>query len=123
MFVGCSTVHVSDVYHIIHAKTNQIIYSQDDQWLNKLWGEYYKVSPLDCFKDFVDRLGGHDDNDGQDDLNPPAMPNIEGMLKRTKNKKQRKMSPLYLTHTVNWSPFQYSFKFHLSKRCVKRVIQ
>ena len=53
MFVGYSTNHAGNVYQFIHAKTNQVIYSRDVQWLNKLWGEYYKQSPEDCLKYFI----------------------------------------------------------------------
>ena len=31
MFAGYSTNHAGDVYQFIHAKTNQVIYSRDDQ--------------------------------------------------------------------------------------------
>ena len=58
--------------------TNQIIYSHDVQWLNKLWGRYYKVIPENCLNYFIDPLEGPDENDGQDDQNLPTMPNIEG---------------------------------------------
>ena len=48
MFVGYITNHAGNAYQFIHAKTNQVINSRDVQWLNKLWGEYYKESPEDC---------------------------------------------------------------------------
>ena len=53
MFGGYYTAYAGDVYHFIHSKTNQIIYSHNVQWLNELWGEYYKVSPEDCLKCFI----------------------------------------------------------------------
>ena len=53
MVIGYLTAHAGNVYSFIHSKTNQIIYSCDVQWLNRLWGEYYKVSPKDCIKYFA----------------------------------------------------------------------
>ena len=58
MFAGYSTNHAGDVYQFIHVKTNQVIYSRDDQWLQQLWGEYYKLSFEDCLKHLMDPLEG-----------------------------------------------------------------
>ena len=56
-----------------------MIYSRDVQWLNKLWGEYYKVSPEDHLKSFMDPLEGPEDQE-QEEPQPPHVPNIEGNM-------------------------------------------
>ena len=98
MFAGYSTVHAGDVYHFIQAKMNQIFYSCDDQWLNKLWEEYYKVSPERCLKCFINPLEGPDEDYGQDHQDPPVIPNIEGYAEE--DQEPENMNLLHLTHTV-----------------------
>ena len=43
MFMGYSTQHAGEVYRFLHMKTNHIIYSQDVQWLGKLWHEFFCI--------------------------------------------------------------------------------
>ena len=41
MFMGYSTQHAGDVYRFLHMKINHIIYSRDEEWLGKMWHEFY----------------------------------------------------------------------------------
>ena len=43
MFVGYSLDHPADTYHFINFITKRIIRSRDVKWLDKTWGQYYKV--------------------------------------------------------------------------------
>ena len=46
MFMGYSMEHAGDIYRFLHMKTTRIIYSQDIQWLGKLWHEFYHAPNL-----------------------------------------------------------------------------
>ena len=46
MLLGYSTQHAGNVYQFLHMKMNHIIYSQDVQWLGKLWHEFYHIPNL-----------------------------------------------------------------------------
>ena len=43
MFVGYSLNHPTDTYCFINLSTKRIIYSRDVKWLDKAWGQYYKI--------------------------------------------------------------------------------
>ena len=98
MLVGYLTTYAGNAYHFIHSKTNQIIYSHNIQQLNKLWGEYYEVSPEEkgLMKMMVKMTK----------IPQPSL-TLKIMLRRIKNQKWKMMSPLHLTHTVKWSQFQH----------------
>ena len=43
-----------DVYQFLHMKTNHIIYSQDVQWLGKLWHEFYCIPNMQSADKYID---------------------------------------------------------------------
>ena len=47
MFVGYSLDHLANTYHFINLSTKRIIHSRDVKWLDKTWGQYYKVPTKD----------------------------------------------------------------------------
>ena len=47
MFVGYSLDHPADTYRFINLSTKRIIHSRDVKWLDKIWGQYYKVPTKD----------------------------------------------------------------------------
>ena len=47
MFVGYSLDHPADIYHFINLSTERIIHSKDVKWLDKTWGQNYKVPTKD----------------------------------------------------------------------------
>ena len=53
MFIGYSDLHAGDVYRFLHIKTSKVIFSRDTQWLNKTWGEHYKMPNKESDK-FID---------------------------------------------------------------------
>ena len=64
MFLGYSTQHAGDVYRFLHMKTNHVIYSQDVQWLGKIWYEFYSIpnshsadAYVDPFDDYIEENG------------------------------------------------------------------
>ena len=61
MLLGYSTQHAGDVFWFLHMKTNHIRYSQDVQWLGKLWHQFYHILNLhsaeqheDPFEDYIE---------------------------------------------------------------------
>ena len=64
MFLGYCTQHAGDLYRYLHMKTNHIIYSQDVQWLGKMWHEFYSIPSnhsadtyVDPFDDYIEEKG------------------------------------------------------------------
>ena len=43
IFVGYSLDHPGDTYCFINLSTERIIHSRDVKWLDKTWGQYYKM--------------------------------------------------------------------------------
>ena len=63
-FLGYSTQHAGGVYRFLHMKTNHIIYTQDVQWLGKMWHEFYSIPSnhsadayVDPFDDYIEENG------------------------------------------------------------------
>ena len=54
MFMGYSTQHAGDIYRFLHMKTNHIIYSQDVQWLGKLWHKFYHIPNMHSADKYID---------------------------------------------------------------------
>ena len=54
MFMGYSTQHAGDVYRFLHMKTSYIMYSQDVEWLGKLWHEFYRILSTHSADKYVD---------------------------------------------------------------------
>ena len=64
MFLGYSTQYAGDVHRFLHMKMNHIIYSQDVQWLCKLWHEFYRIPSnhsadayVHPFADYIEESG------------------------------------------------------------------
>ena len=64
MFMGYSTQHAGNIYRFLHMKTYPIIYSQDVQWLGKLWHEFYCIPSMHSankyanpFHDYIEETG------------------------------------------------------------------
>ena len=53
MFVGYSLDHPTDTYHFISLSTRRIIHSRDVKWLDKTWGQYYKIPTKDMVQEEV----------------------------------------------------------------------
>ena len=47
MFLGYSLDHPADTYQFINLSTKRIIHSRDVKWLDKTWGQNYKVPTKD----------------------------------------------------------------------------
>ena len=54
MFLGYSTQHAGHVYRFLHMKMNHVIYSQDVQWLGKMWHEFYSIPSTHSADAYVD---------------------------------------------------------------------
>ena len=62
IFISYSTQDTGDVYKFLHMKTHDIIYSQDVEWLGKMWYELYNIPSshsadayVDPFNDYIER--------------------------------------------------------------------
>ena len=51
MFVGYSLDHPADTYCFINLCTKRIIRSRDVKWLDKTWGQYYKIPTKDMVQE------------------------------------------------------------------------
>ena len=54
MFLGCSTQDAGNVHRFLHMQTNHIIHSQDEQWLGKMWHQFYSVPSNHSADAYVD---------------------------------------------------------------------
>ena len=54
MFVGYSLDHPADTYHLINLSTKRIIHSRDVKWLDKTWGQYYKIPTKDMVQEEIE---------------------------------------------------------------------
>ena len=50
MSVGYSLNHPTDIYCFINLSTKKVIHSRDVKWLDKTWGQYYKILAKDTYK-------------------------------------------------------------------------
>ena len=63
MFVGYSLDHPTDTYHFINLSTKRIIHSRDVKWLDKTWGQYYKIVTKDMVQEEIEI---YEDNENQE---------------------------------------------------------
>ena len=54
MFVGYSLNHPTDTYCFINLSTKRIIHSRDVKWLDKTWGQYYKIPAKDMVQEEIE---------------------------------------------------------------------
>ena len=54
MFVGYSLDHPTDTYNFINISTKRIIHSRDEKWLDKTWGQYYKIPTKDMVQEEIE---------------------------------------------------------------------
>ena len=54
MFVGYSLDHPADSYCFINLSTKRIIHSRDVKWLDKTWGQYYKIPTKDVVQEEIE---------------------------------------------------------------------
>ena len=47
MFVGYSLNHPGDTYCFINLKTKRVFHNRNVKWLDKTWGQYYKIPTKD----------------------------------------------------------------------------
>ena len=65
MFVGYSLNHPADTYCFIYLSTKRIIHSRDVKWLDKTWGQYYKIQTKDMVQEEIEI---HEDNENQEEI-------------------------------------------------------
>ena len=65
MFVGYSQDHPADTYHFINLSTKRIIHSRDVKWLDKTWGQYYKIPTKDMVQEEIEI---YEENENQDTI-------------------------------------------------------
>ena len=51
MFAGYSLERPADTYCFINFSTKRIIYRRDVKWLDKTWGQYYKIQTKDVVQE------------------------------------------------------------------------
>ena len=64
MFLGHSKQHPGNVYRFLHIKTYYIIYSQDVQWLGKMWHEFYSIPSRHCANAYVGPFDNYIEENG-----------------------------------------------------------
>ena len=65
MFVGYSLDHPTDTYCFLNLSTKGIIYSRDVKWLDKTWGQYYKIPTRDMVQEEIEI---HEENENQETM-------------------------------------------------------
>ena len=63
MFVGYSLDHPADTYCFINLSTKRIIHSRDVKWLDRTWGQYYKVPTKD---EVQEEIESYEENENQE---------------------------------------------------------
>ena len=61
MFVEYSFNHPAGTYCFIIKSTKKIIHSRDVKWLDKTWGQYYKIPTKDMVQEEIEM---YEDNSG-----------------------------------------------------------
>ena len=65
MFVAYSLDHPADTYCFINLSTKRIIHSRDVKWLDKAWGQYYRIPTKDMVQEEIEI---HEDNENQEEM-------------------------------------------------------
>ena len=52
--MGYSLDHPTDTYRFTSLSTKKIIHSKDVKWLDKQWGQYYKISTKDMVQEEIE---------------------------------------------------------------------
>ena len=65
MFVGYSLNHPVDTYCFINLSTKRVIHSRDVKWLDKTWGQYYKIPTKDMVQEEIEI---YEENENQDEM-------------------------------------------------------
>ena len=65
MFVGYSLNHPADSYHFINLSTKIVIHSRDVKWLDKTWGQYYKIPTKDMVQEEIEI---YEENKSQEEM-------------------------------------------------------
>ena len=68
MFVGYSLNHPADTYWLINLSTKRIIHSRDVIWLDKIWGQYYKIQTKDMVREEIEIYAYNEDNENQEEM-------------------------------------------------------
>ena len=62
-YVGYSLDHPAVTYHYINLSNKSIIQSSDEKWLDKSWGQYYKIQTKDMVQEEVEI---YEDNENEE---------------------------------------------------------
>ena len=65
MFVGYSLNHPADTYCFINLSTKRVIHSRDVKWLDKTWGQYYKIPTKDMVQEEIEI---YEENENQEEM-------------------------------------------------------
>ena len=65
MFVGYSLDHPTETYRFINLSTKRIIHSRDVKWLDKTWGQYYKIQTKDMVQEEIEF---YEENENQETM-------------------------------------------------------
>ena len=65
MFMGYSLNHSADTYCFINLSTKRVIHSRDVKWLDKTWGQYYKIPTIDMVQEEIEI---YEENENQEEM-------------------------------------------------------